>query len=839
MRFVSGVLIVLALGGPAAAEEAREIEFFEARIRPVLVRHCYECHSAEAVRDGNLKGGLQLDTRAGIRGGGDSGAAVVPGMAEESLLLAALRYDTFEMPPRGRLPAAVIADFERWIQNGAVDPRDGEPVPHEPTIDLDAAREFWSLRPVARPVVPRVQDEDWPAGDVDRFVLAKLDEQGLEPVGDADRATLLRRVSFDLLGLPPTPRELDAFLADASPSAYERVVDEMLASPHFGERWGRHWLDLARYSESCGSTRNMVWRHAWRYRDYVVEALDADLPYDRFVREQIAGDLLPADDDAARDRQVVATAFLALGPKALDEQNVDVFRMDRIDEQIDTVSQVFLGLSVACARCHDHKFDPVPTADYYALAGIFASTDPLYGLGPQGIRVQHDTELRPIGPDAEALDGPAAEHRRRVGEQTQTYQKARSDRYRVVRRVADAKRMLDLPGAGVEALAADVATMEAEIAEWDARIETLKQELDELQAGPPPQPAYTMAVRDASEPRDVQIHVRGETTNLGDRVPRGVLRVLPVEAGAIGEGESGRRQLADWIASPHNPLTPRVAVNRVWQHLLGRGLVRTVNDFGVNGARPSHPELLDHLAGRFVSRGWSVKQLVREIVLSRTYRLSSDVDPRANEVDPENEWLWRMRPRRLEAEAIRDAVLVANGRLDRTPLAGSVVEAFDPFTEMEFNFRTSLTEEQRQHRHRSLYLPVVRGDVPEVLAQFDFADPSRPVGERDVTLVPAQASFLTNSPWIVEESRHFADRLFAEEPDDEGSRVERLYRRALSRPPTSAERQRITDFLAEEQELSAVDPDSSPAIDGTAVVREKWASICQVVLASAEFRFLR
>jgi hypothetical protein len=451
------------------------------------------------------------------------------------------------------------------------------------------------------------------AANVDRFVAAEREAASIQPAADASRSVLLRRLFFDLIGLPPTEEELHEFRE----TNIEQVVDYLLASPHFGERWGRHWLDVARFAESNGRARNMAWHHAWRYRDWVMDAFNADLPYDQFIAQQIAGDLLPADSGEQRDRQVIATGFLALGPKSLEEPNRELFLMDTIDEQIDVISRGILGLSVGCARCHDHKFDPVPTADYYALAGILRSTETLYGIGPMGIRGVNDSELAAIGPDAGKLAGPAAEHLQAVQDQTQKRNTARSDRYRVVRNVADRKLQLTKPDADQEALEKEIAEMEADILVWDERIKAMDDELAKLVANPPPQPQFAMAARDVAHPEHCRIRVRGEPENYGPEVPRGVLQAIEVPGlPAIGEGESGRRQLALWLTSRDNPLTARVRVNRVWQHLFGRGLVDTPDDFGFTGSPPSHPLLLDYLAAKFMQQGWSVKSLLREIVLS-------------------------------------------------------------------------------------------------------------------------------------------------------------------------------------------------------------------------------
>jgi hypothetical protein len=825
----------------SGADTAEASAFFEKKIRPVLIKHCHECHSGKAATAGELGGGLQLDNRAGIRQGGDSGAAVVPGKPGQSLLLAALRHERgLEMPPQSDpLPDAVIADFEKWIADGATDPRDGKPA--SVGVDFEAARKHWSLQPVVDPALPTLAETGWPRRDLDHFVLARLESEELDAVDDASRRVLLRRLFFDLLGLPPTPDELSRLEA----ATIEDAVDELLASPHFGERWGRHWLDIARYAESNGRARNMAWHNAWRYRDWVIDAFNADMPYDEFLTQQIAGDLLPSETPEQRDRQVIATGFLALGPKSLEERKRELFRMDVIDEQIDVICRGVLGLSAACARCHDHKFDPVPTADYYALAGILRSTDTLYGIGPMGIKGVNDAGLAVIGPDAEKLASPAAKHLKAVQDKTQERNTARSDRYRVVRNVADRKRQLDKPNADKPALEAEIAKMDAEIADWDERIKALDAELAELVENPPPQPLFAMGARDAEQVEDCRIRIRGEPENYGDAVPRGALRMIEVSnLPGISTGESGRLQLAQWLSSRENPLTARVFVNRVWLHLFGRGLVTTPDDFGVTGAKPSHPELLDHLASRFMSRGWSIKQLIREIVLSHTYQLTSTPSAEGLNRDPDNVLLWRMPVRRLEVEPFRDALLAVSGKLTRERSEGSIIQQIGVFSDYEFNFKVKLTPEMAASNHRSVYLPIVRGSLPEMLQLFDFADPNALTGQRDQTTVPSQALFLMNSSAIIEFATATAERLLAEGQLDGAGRLDLLYQLALARSPTTEERDSVLRYL---QAATSPDtliagtvktPNSEPATPAGSQ-RDAWISVCQAVLASSAFRHLK
>ena len=837
------LLLLIPTVSSLAAEDGERMVHFETMIRPVLVKHCYECHSAGAATAGELGGGLQLDTRAGIRRGGDSGAAVVPQKPGQSLLLAALRHERgLEMPPdRDPLPRSVIADFEKWITDGAADPRDGTPV--ATGIDFAAAREHWSLQPVTEPALPALAGSDWPKSDLDHFVRARLEAEKLHPVGDSPKQILLRRLFFDLTGLPPTLDELQRLEA----STVEDIVDELLASSHFGERWGRHWLDIARYAESNGRARNMAWHHAWRYRDWVVDAFNADMPYDEFLTQQIAGDLLPSENREQRDRQVIATGFLALGPKSLEERKRELFRMDVIDEQIDVICRGVLGLSAACARCHDHKFDPVPTADYYSLAGILRSTDTLYGIGPMGIKGVNDAELSAIGPDADQLAGPAAEHLKAVQDKTQERNTARSDRYRVVRNVADRKRQLEKPGSDKPALEAEIAKMDAEIADWDERIKALDAELAELVDNPPPQPLFAMGARDAEQVEDCRIRIRGEPENYGDAVPRGVLRMIEVSGlPGVSTGESGRLQLARWLASRENPLTARVFVNRVWLHLFGRGLVTTPDDFGVTGSKPSHPALLDHLASQFMQNGWSIKQLIREIVLSRTYQLASTPSAAGLKRDPDNVFLWRMPVRRLEVEPFRDALLAVSGQLNRERPAGSVIQQIGVFSGYEFNSSVKLTPEMTASTHRSVYLPIVRGSLPEMLQLFDFADPNALVGQRAQTTVPSQALFLMNSSLIIEFATATADRLLAEQQLDDAGRLALLYQLALARKPTKQDEATMLNFVKSDSDTAIRgEPDKAPANSDSKTLspddthRQAWVSACQTVLSSSEFRSLK
>lgn len=827
-----------------------KLEFFEQKIRPVLVSHCYECHSAEAAAKGKLKAGLAVDTRAGLLKGGESGPSLQPGKPAESLLIDALKHSGLEMPPTQKLPPQVIADFERWIADGASDPREGAAVQGKRGLSLEAGRKFWSFVSPRETPTPLIRQRDWPADPLDAFILAKIEAQQLTPAVDAAPQALVRRLYFDLIGLPPTPAESAAFLESyqSEPqAALAELIDDLLASSHFGERWGRHWLDSARYADSNGRDRNVFYYHAWRYRNYVIDAFNRDLPYDQFIREQIAGDLLPAESPAERDRQRIATGFLVLGPKAFEEQKPEIFRMDVIDDQIEIVGRAVLGISVGCARCHDHKFDPIPTADYYALAGIFRSTQPLYGYGPTGIKATAyaHTDLQPIGADAERLGPAGLAYFSRIHELTLAQNVARSDRYRVVRRVSAAKLDQQKPGADQVKFEAEISRMEAEIKEWDVKVNAHEAALQTAQDSPPPMPGWAMGVREREQPEDSRIHIRGDTLNLGDVVPRGLLQVLsPPKASALNTLGSGRLELAEQLASSSNPLTARVYVNRVWGRLFGRALVATPDDFGVNGARPTHPELLDHLALRFMRDGWSTKRLIRALVLSRTYRQASGEATAAAERDPDNVYFARMQPRRLEAEALRDAIMQVAGTLETKPPVGQpFLEKFNPYRENEYRtFKPLFTPEQIDLPHRSVYLPVVRGVLPDLFQLFDFASPDRSTPLREESIVPAQSLFFMNSPWVIAQARSLADLLISAKNVGDAERVQMLYRSAFAREPSEQEAARALQYLSRGELLLPNPKTKTPAsvaqppLDSQRL--ERWTSFCQILFATAEFRYL-
>ncbi len=847
-RLIAGILISILIPGAVIAEDAR-LDFFEKRIRPVLVSHCYKCHSSESADNGKLKGALALDTRKAMLKGGESGTSVIPGKPTESLLIKALKYSGLEMPPAQKLPPQVIADFEKWIMDGAFDPRDGDISIKKHGLSIEEGKKFWSFIPPKKFELPKVRQNDWPSDPIDFFVLSKMENQKLTPSPMAKGSTLVRRLYYDLTGLPPTEFQLTNFLKAFSENPAKAkldLVESLLSSHHFGEKWGRHWLDVARYADSNGKDRNIYNYHAWRYRDYVIDSFNRDVSFDQFVREQIAGDLLPAHSREERDRNLIATGFLALGSKSFEESKPEVFRMDVIDEQIELVSRSVLGLSVGCARCHNHKFDPIPTADYYSMAGIFRSTQPLYGYSPKGIKATAfaHTELQAIGPDAEKLGPGGLAYFAKLQKLTLAQNISRSDRYRVVRRLSAARIDIKKPDADKAKLEAEITKMEQEIKEWDAKVKAHETALQLAMDNPPRMPGWAMAVREREKAEDCKIHVRGETTNLKETVPRGTLQVISfTDTPSIPNHQSGRIELAAWLTDRRNPLTARVYVNRVWQHLFGRGLVSTPDDYGVNGSKPSHPELLDHLALRFIDQGWSTKKLIRALVLSSTYLQGGADESQANEKssDPDNIYLSYMRPRRLEAELLRDAIMQVAGTLDLAPLPPekAFLAKYNPYREDEYRtFQPLFTPEQIENPHRSVYLPVVRGVLPEIFGLFDFASPDRSTAQREESIVPAQSLYFMNNEWVIKQAGLLSRQLSKDDKLNDKGRIKTIYRRAFSREPSSLEINRALDYL-NRPELLLADPKSKKQTDAMQLRIERLTSFCQIVFASAEFRFIK
>ena len=791
-------LLANVFGIAAAVHVSAEDAFFRDQVEPILRERCYECHS----HAGKIKGGLVLDSRSGWQAGGDSGPAVVPGSVEKSRIIEAVRYANpdVEMPPKAKLPPGEIAVLEQWVARGAPDPRETAAVVTKPGIDLEEGRKHWAYQPLRDSAAPLVRDQAWPLTEVDAFLLAKLEAIGLTPVAEAEPHTWLRRVTFDLTGLPPTEANIAAFLADHSPESHERVVDRLLSSKAYAERWARHWLDLVGYAEQIGTEGKIFAEHAWRYRDYLVESYHSDKPYDRFIREQLAGDLLPAALPEQRREQLIATGFIVLGD--VDINAIDKLKMehDFIDGQVNKVGAVFLGMTLGCVRCHDHKFDAIGQEDYYALAGMFRSTKTTF-------KTQHgiwsNVHRVPL-PELEDDRLLGAKHEKTLTEWRQEKTGLESESKALAGKTdAESKKRLD---------------------ELTSKIKALELRIAHGEYFHPGKP-QALAVADVEQPADMRVTIRGNPYALGDTMPRGLVRVaMSGPQPEIPAGQSGRLQLADWVADAGNPLTARVAVNRVWQKLFGEGLVRSVDYFGTRGDTPSHPELLDHLAKRFMAEGWSQKKLIRTLALSRAYRLSSEGSPADSEnnpsksaglpesagrntVDPDNKLLWRMNRQRLDAESIRDAMLVASGRL--------IAPAGGPGLSLEFPENISglpLKEKQDVHPQfaiktergshayeRTLYLPVVRTGTQPGTARlrdvFDFPQPAQLTGKRNETTVPTQSLYLLNADLIRQRAADLADDLL-KAPDSDETRIGRLWRRVLNRPATDREQQDALAFLA-------------------------------------------
>ena len=941
----------------AAELPPEQIEFFEANIRPIFAEHCYKCHSVES---GKSKGGLQLDSRDALRKGGLTGPAITPGDPEKSLLVEAVRYgnEDLQMPPKdegGQLSAEKIAALEQWIKLGAPDPRGA--AAKSRALDMAAARRHWAFQPVQKSAPPAVKNSRWVQTPVDAFVLAKLEAQGLAPSPPADARTLLRRVTYDLTGLPPTPEDMDAFLKDRAPEAYARAVERLLASPRYGERWGRFWLDVARYADTKGylvggEERRFGFSHT--YRDYVIRAFNDDKPFDRFTLEQLAGDRLATDEDKS---PLAALGFLTLGRTFLNNQN------DIIDDRIDVVTRGLMGLTVSCARCHDHKFDPIPTADYYALHGVFASSEepkekPLLGTlvespayaeflkkqtdleakvkerertevekflsgirektgdyllgardaeklpasekldlfaGPRKLTLevlkrwqsflparakQHDPVLapwfaltaipeqefaekagglvrqwrempnpdQPLNPSVLAALSPTPSSLKEVVEAYNRVFASTEKAWRSVSAAVGGRNVsFTLADEGEEGvhqlLYADGAPTNIPFAtaaemirrQLNTNTAGLRREIEALNWTEPGAPLRAMALVDRPKPRNSIIFVRGKPENKGPEVPRQFLEILAGESRQPFADGSGRLELARAIASPANPLTARVFVNRVWSWHFGAPLVRTPSDFGVRTEAPVQLDLLDWLAGSFVEGGWSVKQLHRAIVLSNTYRQSSDVVAAAASLDPDNQLLHRANRHRLEFEALRDTLLVDSGQLDPTPGGLPDDLAKVPFT-----------------RRRTVYGYIDRQNLPGMLRMFDYPNPDASSPQRFATTVPQQALFMMNSPFVQEQARHLAARAEVGGHATEADKIRKFYRVLFQRNPDADELRLAAAFLAQPAAESA---NPAPAVEPAAssptsvkndasmkktpsVPLTRWEEFAQVLLLSNELAFV-
>ncbi len=936
-RSLCTTLIVglLCLHGAASfADEVAGLEHFEKHIRPLFVEKCIGCHGPD-----KQKGGLRLDSREAMLIGGDSGPVLEPGMTEDSLLLSVISYSSdLKMPPKERLSSEVVKKVSDWIAMGAPDPRKavGEIVKRK-GIDLEKGREFWAYQPVGKVKIPTVKQNDWPHSELDFFILKELEAKGLKPVTDASQSAWGRRLYYALTGLPPTAQQLNELTSMTSPEDRVRLVDQLLESPRFGERWGRHWLDIARFGESV-TLRGLVFQNAWRYRDYVIESFNRDVPLDQFIAEQIGGDLMEADGYEDRRRKMIATSFLTLGNHNLEEQNKESLNMNGVDEQLDTIGKAFLGQTIACARCHDHKFDPIPTADYYAMAGILRSTDffvhnnvsgwieESLPLSPEQEKVLnvHKKEVAALKKEIDALKkitGTLSQKRTgaikvsdlpgvvvddagavKVGDWVNSTFKnlyigqgyahdddkdkglkslsfepelPKEGRYEVLLayyghsnrstktpitiQSADGEKSMkvnmrnEAPIDGrflslgtyrfetngfstvlisnkgtdghvvvdaviflpvdddVKLARPDASDTEATKAR--ARLAKLQSELSGLEKNAPVVPK-AMVVRDRDKPADIPIHIRGVVGNHGETVRRGFLQVASIGDPVIAEPkQSGRLEMGRWIGSKDNPLTARVYVNRVWHWLMGQGLVRTVDNFGTTGVPPTHPELLDYLARRFMDNGWSTKSLIRDIILSRTWGLSSKASEMLEQADPENVLLARAHRTRLEAEMMRDAILQISGDLDLT-MGGS---EFSSSLKADYGFSYS-------GNRRSIYAPQLRNAPLEILETFDMANSSFTTGDRSSSTVAPQALYLMNHPFVMDQAEKAAGRMLNSVMGRD-ARLTYAWQSVLGREPSAGERRVMNTFLSE----NVTDEASEP---------KAWAQIYQSLFGSIDFRYI-
>jgi len=900
--------------GRAAQPDPDGIEFFEKRIRPVLADHCYKCHSAESEK---VKGGLLLDTRDALLKGGDTGPAITPGDPEKSLLIKAVRYTDkdLQMPPKDKkLSDEQIADFEAWVKIGAPDPREAKPSSLSSQLSIN---QLWAFQPVKRSPVPVVKNHRWVQTPVDNFVLAKLEAKNMLPSRQADKRTLIRRVTFGLTGLPPTPQEVEAFIADKTPDAFASVVDRLLASPQYGERWGRHWLDVARYADTKGylaGDEERRFPYSYTYRDYVIRAFNEDLPYDQFLIQQIAADQLELGEDK---RPLAALGFLTLGRRFLNNPH------DIIDDRIDVVMRGAMALTVACARCHDHKYDPIPTKDYYSLYGVFASSSepsekPLLGKNAQPpahneylaerkkrqdelanyrettaakaraqlreragdyLLTAHETQrmtdkskaeglarerkldpgvvqrwvgrletwtkehhpvfapwfafvalpenefparakelaaqlaanqdankqINPLVAQAFAGDAPGSmkEVAERLGkllqEADKSWQELCEANKKTVESEGQTKSTLPatLPNPDQEALRqvlyADSSPAKIPDGEVERlfdvpsiqKVRALRRKLDELEATHPGAPPRAMALVDNPTPTGPHVFVRGNAGNKGPEVPRQFLEVVAGKDRKAFQKGSGRMELAQAIANRENPLTARVIVNRIWLGHFSAGLVRTPSDFGVRSEPPTHPELLDYLAARFMDEGWSQKNLHRWLLLSATYQQASDDDSRNAALDPNNQLLWKMNRRRLDFEAMRDTLLAVAGKIDLTAGGHSVELTREPFS-----------------GRRTVYGYIDRQNLPNLYRTFDFASPDTSSSQRFFTTVPQQALFLMNSPFVVQQARNLVRRSDFKTAHTEDQRLRLIYQLAFQRDPAKEEIKLAHQFLESQKQAT-------------------------------------
>ena len=919
------VFLCFSPAWPGFAQTAAEAEFFEKKVRPALAKNCQGCHNPRM-----KMAKLDLSTAEGFAQGAESGPLFNKAEPGKSLLLRVTSYeDRLKMPPTGKLPDEQISDLREWVSMGApwpgAKPSGASVQVRKPSRTFsEEERNYWAFQPLKDRQPPAVKDTAWARTPIDRFLLTRMEEKNLKPALLAGKLTLLRRVTYDLTGLPPTEKEMQDYLADDSTEAFAKVVDRLLASPRYGERWGRKWLDVARYADSTGNDEDHRYPHAWRYRDYIIEAFNNDLPFDQFIREQVAGDLLPPPAGSPVNRRgIIATGFLALGAKAIAQQDKKKMLYDVYDEQTDVVSKTFLGITLACARCHDHKFDPFSTKDYYSLVSIFASTrsfqDPeehvskllFVPLVPKQTYETYQRHQEMIARNKAATDDLQEQERQRYNEQLAP----RLAEYMLAARRAVShtagqnpalrpeilekwvkylggdprgrphlEQWFQATDAGAKAAAMEYqARYQNQLAEWNKQIgkwrEQVKRMLKEMNMPPPPRPVFDagkdrffhevyfekkgpFAIPDeevqrilSAEAREElarlkneadelkrtappepdmacaveegevvhqKVFIRGDYGSFGEDAPKGFPPILAGSGDPVVEKGSGRAELAEWLI--RQPLTARVMVNRVWQGHFGEGLVRTVDNFGVTGERPTHPELLDYLAREFIGHGRSIKKLHRAILLTHAYQMTSEPSKENLEADPENRLLTRFNRRRLDVEEIRDAMLALDGAIDFT-VGGSMQSGVGTDGE---NSQDRLSLNPEKAKRRTVYLPLRRANLPSLLNLYDFGDATTVNGKRGLTNVAPQALFMLNSEFLTERSKNLADAWRRDSSLNTTARVEKAYLQVLNRKATPEEVDRALSYIGGYQRRFASERAEA----------EAWQSFSRVLLASSEFIYV-
>ncbi|MDX1983771.1 MAG: PSD1 and planctomycete cytochrome C domain-containing protein [Bryobacteraceae bacterium] len=932
---IRSLSVYLLVSAAVSAQNPAEIEFFEKKVRPVLATKCQACHNAKTKTSG-----LDLTTVEGFRTGSSSGPLVSKENPESSMMLKAIAYDgKLKMPPMGRLSDGEITALTEWVKMGAPWPGAGSAAASASAVRKGGRnfsqeeKSFWAFQPVKDPQVPRVKDVAWVKSPVDNFILAQLEAKGLKPAPPADKLTLLRRATYDLTGLPPGEKEIAEFLSDNSPQAFAKVVDRLLNSPRYGERWGRHWLDVARYADSTGNDEDHRYPYAWRYRDYVIDAFNSDLPYDQFVREQIAGDLMKDKGvNGLYPRGIVATGFLALGAKAIAQQDKKKMLYDVYDEQLDVFSKGFLGVTLSCARCHDHKFDPLLQKDYYSIVNFFANTKsfseadthvskllytPLVSKQvyaaykahedkinqtkmrmddvAEGEKERYNKDLTPRladymlaarqvasggNPDqiasarqlkpgvlkrwveylktdprtkphfddwAKATDANVAEvaakyqatYTATMAKWSKTLARWREESRRMLAEMNMPPRPKPMFKAEEDGFFYDV-YIDAKIgpfalsekdqdrvfsAEAKQAMARLKAELEQLKASKPPEPDMACAVEEEDTPVSQKIFVRGDYNNPGEDAPKAFPLILAKPADPRpGEAGSGRLALADWVASKDNPLSTRVIANRIWHWHFNEGIVRTPDNFGKMGERPTHPELLDWLTSRFIANGWSFKKMHRMLMLSSTYQMASTPSEQALQADPENRLFSRFFRRRMSVEEIRDGLLAVDNSID-FKMGGTLQSGFGTDGE---NNQDRLSINPETQKIRSVYLPLRRANLPTLLNLYDFGDATTVQGRRISTNVAPQTLFMMNSTFVTDRTRNLAGAVLSDERLSDAQRLERVYLRAVNRRPDAGEVDSALTYITRFQKT----------YPGAHARQDAWQSFCRALIASNEFIYV-